>query len=119
DRDDFPAILHQTSHSGGISSAVCEKLFLPELGSGLRHSEVGAVRMGMPEAAVDEDCRAPLRQHDVRLACEAPDMKAEAESPRPKTRPDDSLRSSIPAANARHHPRPHLRFNNVSHAASL
>lgn len=72
----------------------------PERRSRSRHSEVPAVLVCMPEAAVDENDGLPAGQHDVRATWKP--LVGEAE---PKTRPPEQL--------SKHHLRLRVRASNA------
>lgn len=59
----------------------CPAKFLgPEVGARLRHRRTGTPFMAVPEAPVNEDDRAVLRENDVRFSGEAGSMQPEAKT---------------------------------------
>ena len=75
--------------------------------------------MPVPEAAVDENHRPVLRQHDVRTPRQPPDMYPVTEPPGEKKFPDDKLRLRVAPAYPRHAAVPLLWSQFVSHIRFL
>jgi hypothetical protein len=71
DPNHFPAISRESKIRATVALNVAFELLAPPLPVGFRHHEV--FRTPMPEAAVDEDCDALTRKHDVRLRPETCD----------------------------------------------
>ena len=107
DGDHFPAGFAEFALHLGIAFFVFSQLLLPPLAAGFGNSEVFAVGVGVPEAAVDEDHGIPLGKDDVGFAGEgfvegAGDGEAIAEAM--EDGPHYDLGLGVARTNARHHP---------------
>lgn len=104
DSDHIPRLSLKSADCSGIARSVGSELRSPELGPRSWDLEISAIRMGMPEAAIDEYCSAPFRKDQVRPAWQSFVVQPEPKSHRPKSAPNDFLRLRIAVADARHHP---------------
>lgn len=102
DRDSVPALTVQQSDVSGIAGTVTGYFGGPEVRVCFRQPEVRAVRMSMPEAAIDEDGSAVARQHQVRTAGEFLVVEAEAEAITPEILADDDFRTCVFGADGGH-----------------
>lgn len=75
-----PSPLSQRVQVAVITLHVLPKLLAPEFGSGLRRRASSTSFMPVPEAAVNEDRKAMLTEHDVRRARHVATMNTKAES---------------------------------------
>lgn len=69
-RDHMPACIAQGGFVPQVAGLVSFNLAIPPCAAGFRESEVRAILMSVPEAAVDKDDGAVFRQHDVGFAGE-------------------------------------------------
>mgnify|MGYP002776994763 CR=1 FL=1 len=81
---------------------VAADLVHPELGTGLGHHEVAAALVLVPEAAVDEDYGATLRQNDIGLAGQVFPVQPEAIAGGVEKLTNQQLRLGILAPDAGH-----------------
>lgn len=65
DNDGVPAQLLQAGYVFRVAFLVAADFLRPEIGVGLGESGVAAKRVAVPEAAVDEDVGAILRQDEI------------------------------------------------------
>lgn len=86
-----------------VAIDIAQELLLPELHVGPGRGGVATTFMSMPEAAVNENHRPVLREHEVWGARQLSDMKSISESPGEKKGAKSSFRPSVLSANARHH----------------
>ena len=87
-----------------ISRPVALNFSMPERHVRLRHHEIPAALMPMPEAAVHEDHRAILAKHDVGPARQPTVVQPVAEAPAEQKPPHQHLRFGVLAADGRHVP---------------
>ena len=86
-----------------ITAHVRVKFGLPELWSRRGGCGISAVFVPVPEAAVNQDCGAILRQNEIRPTWQTAVMEAIPEAARMKSLSKRELRLCILAPNARHH----------------
>lgn len=103
DRGDTPATCAKCAYCSLISGDISRKLFPPEGGIRARHRCGPAVRMLVPEAAVDEDGHAVLRKDQIGPARQAAAMQAKPVSGDMQRRPDADLRLRVLSPDPRHH----------------
>lgn len=115
DRCDAPSRLRQGRSNDDVPSDIRVELCSPEIPTCRWDCRVSAVKMSMPEAAMDEDDRIVLRQHDVRLAGYALDVQPVSEAQRMQGSPKSQFRLRALPANARHHAGSGLTVDNICH----
>ena len=100
--DDVPAHEAELEAFGVVALAVALYFGLPEVGVGFGQDVVAAAFVAVPEAAVDEDDRAVLAQHDVGRAGQAADVDAETEPACKQVFAHQYLGLGVAAADAGH-----------------
>lgn len=77
-----PTGREQRKFRSPVPLPVADELGLPERSSGLRHHEVPAALMGVPETSVHLDCSPPPCENDVRGPGQLSDVKPESQAVR-------------------------------------
>ncbi len=106
DGDDVPAEVPEFVLDAEVAGAVAVDLGAPPLAAGRGQAEVGALRVPVPEAAVDEDHGPVFRQHQFGPAGELAVPRAghgEAVAGPVEHRAQGDLGPGVAAADARHH----------------
>ena len=102
DDDDMPPVRFQSGVLLFVTGHIPFELGHPELNVGLRRACRLAPLVPMPEAAVHEDDRMPLRKHDVGMAGQFGGLKAVAESQGVKVAAHKHLRLRVLRPNPAH-----------------
>lgn len=102
DGDAMPAHLGQLLLLTLVTGLVALNLLRPEVDIGLRHAEIAASLMTMPEAAIDKDAATIPPQHKVRVSRQATVVKAVAEALPPQITPHNHLRLRVLGSDCRH-----------------
>lgn len=104
--EDTPSPLEQLDSVTGISSHVLVEFQSPEFFTSPRSCGIPAVRVPVPEAAMDENAKVVARKHHVWPTWELSKMKSIPEAMPMQQLPDLHLGERITAANSSHHARP-------------
>ena len=115
DDDAIPAHRRQLLAHLLVALTVAADLCLPELRARLRHDEIPAPLVPVPETPVDEDTRPVLAHHDVRLPRQPRMAQPIAEPVPPQIPAHHHLRPRVPTPDRRHIPAPLLRRNPIRH----
>lgn len=91
--------------SSFVPADVSRKFLLPEDGVGCWVRREATSSMPVPETPVDEDCRPPFREDEVRTTGKSSDIDTEAQSHRVKAPADNQLRFGVPTPDGAHVPR--------------
>ena len=97
-----PALRKKLLHHLPIPPPVALQLAPPELRVGAGQAELGAVAVGVPEAAVHKDDGVVAGQHNVGASCQAAVVLAEAEAVAVELGANLPLRPVLRAADAGH-----------------
>lgn len=97
-----PAPFQQLLHHLPVPPPVALQLVPPEFRVGAGQAELGAVAVGVPEAAVHKDDGTVAGQHNVGASCQAAVVLAEAEAVAVELGADLPLRPVLRAADAGH-----------------
>ena len=95
DSQDTPTKFPQLLPCTAVARDVCAKLLLPKRHSSFWRCGIAASQMAMPEAAVYEDDLATGREHQIRLAGQAGNMKPITISKRMNYPPHRQLGSRV------------------------
>jgi hypothetical protein len=112
-RNNLPASLLKSSLVPHITADIAGPLFTPELGPCFRNNATPATLMTVPEAAMHEDHRPMLYEHDVRLPRQLFSMQSVSVTEGVQQRPDAHFRPSIPGLNRGHVPAALFRGVNI------
>ena len=93
--DNAPSKGFQFSFVTDITGNITLYLLFPELDIGLWQAEIPAILMPVPEASVDENDGLVLRQDNIRISQQLPDLNTETQTAREKILPHNQFRVGI------------------------
>lgn len=103
DHNDFPPVFHERIADLEVASNIVGKFCPPFFGVGRGCRGLVAAGMAVPEAAMDENRRAPFRQDDVGVARQCALVETKAEPMRVKKFAHGDLGPRIGRPDSRHH----------------
>lgn len=112
---DSPPGFEEVAFRTAVPLHVAIELGLPELRSCRWGGRVGASRMAMPKAAVNEANRAVATEDKIRCSRETPYMESESKPPRVERPSNDEFGLRVLRRYARHHARSRGPVHDVGH----
>ena len=85
-----------------VPREVAIEFLLPERDTSFRHRSLAAIRMTVPEAAMDENRRSVLRQDDIGRAGQAAPLKPESEAQSMQKLTNDHLWAGVSSSDGSH-----------------
>jgi hypothetical protein len=101
---DAPALLAEGGAVAGVACGIAFQFGEPEFAACGGHGGFAAIRVPVPEAAVDENDEPARAQHDVRLSGQSGAVETKAQSHGVEEPAHDQFRCRVLAADARHVP---------------
>ena len=117
----FPDHRHPPSEGGQIildfpvSGDIRVEFLLPEIGAGRRSRCVAATRVAVPETAMHEQDGMVSGEDQIRAARQTFAVQPESEATGVEFATEEKFGLRIPAADAGHHARTHLRRHDIDH----